>query len=566
MDFEYIAAPGEIPAPVCLVARELRSNRMIRMWRDELLACSTAPYPTGPDVAVIAYYASTEINCHRALGWSVPENVLDLFAEFRCLSNGLPVPCGNGLLGAQVYFGLTTIAAAEKDDMRALVMRGGPWTNAEREQILDYCQSDVDALSHLLPLMMPHLDIPRALIRGRYMSAASAIEHHGVPMDAATLARLRTHWSHVQSRLIEVVDQDYGVYENGSFRQKLFKKWLAKQDMPWPHKADKLDLSDDAFREMARGNPQVAPLHELRATLSQMRLSELAVGSDGRNRTMLSAFRARTGRNQPSNSKFIFGPAVWLRGLIKPPPGHAVAYIDWSQQEFGIAAALSGDARMRAAYASGDPYLAFAIQAGAAPPTATKASHGPVREQFKACVLAVQYGMGEEALASRIGQPVARARQLLQLHQETYRTFWQWSDRVVDVAMLKGKIHTTFGWTIRTGIETNPRSLRNFPMQANGAEMLRLACCKGIAEGIEICAPVHDAVLIVAPLERLEADVATMQAVMSWASSIVLDGFELRSDCTVIRYPERLSDPRGEFMWDRIMALLDEADSIPAAA
>ena len=80
-----------------------------------------------------------------------------------------------------------------------------------------------------------------------------------------------------------------------------------------------------------------------------------------------SAFRSRTGRNQPSNSKFIFGPSVWLRGLIKPPPGHGVAYVDWRQQEFGIAAALSGDAAMQAAYLSGDPYLAFAKQAGAVP-------------------------------------------------------------------------------------------------------------------------------------------------------------------------------------------------------
>ena len=85
---------------------------------------------------------------------------------------------------------------------------------------------------------------------------------------------------------------------------------------------------------------------------------------------------------------------VWLRGLIKPPPGHGVAYIDWSQQEFGIAAALSGDANMLAAYQSGDPYLAFAKQAGAVPQDATKQSHSAQRDLFKACVLAVQYGMG----------------------------------------------------------------------------------------------------------------------------------------------------------------------------
>ena len=65
---------------------------------------------------------------------------------------------------------------------------------------------------------------------------------------------------------------------------------------------------------------------------------------------MLSAFASRTFRNQPSNARFIFGPAAWLRGLIQPQSGRAVAYVDWSQQEFGIAAALSGDVAMIDAY------------------------------------------------------------------------------------------------------------------------------------------------------------------------------------------------------------------------
>jgi DNA polymerase I-like protein with 3'-5' exonuclease and polymerase domains len=300
-------------------------------------------------------------------------------------------------------------------------------------------------------------------------------------------------------------------------------------------------------------------LRELRYTLSQLRLSDLAVGRDGRNRCLLSAFRARTGRNQPSNTRFIFGPSVWLRGLIQPPAGYGLAYIDWGQQEFGIAAALSNDPLMQAAYRSGDPYLAFAIQAGAAPVGATKASHKAVREQFKACVLAVQYGMGADALALRIGQPTIRARELLRLHRETYRVFWAWSDRAVDHAVLTGSLHTVFGWHIRLVGTNNDRSLRNFPMQANGAEMLRLACCLATEQGIEVCAPVHDAVLIAAPLDRLEAEVARMQEAMRQASRIVLSGFALNTDVSLIRHPERYSDPRGTVMWQRVMRLVDDA-------
>jgi DNA polymerase I-like protein with 3'-5' exonuclease and polymerase domains len=437
-------------------------------------------------------------------------------------------------------------------------LRGGPWTDAERESIFDYCGSDVAALARLLPVMLPHIDLPRALLRGRYMVAVARMERNGIPIDTETLGRLRHQWSDIQDQLIAEIDANYGVFDGRTFKADRFAAWLVRNNIPWPRlESGRLDLSDDTFREMARAYPAVAPLRELRAALSEMRLSDLAVGRDGRNRTMLSAFRARTGRNQPSNTKFIFGPSVWLRGLIQPPPGCGIAYIDWQQQEFGIAAALSGDPLMIEAYRSGDPYLAFAKQAGAAPADATKATHKPTREQFKACVLAVQYGMGADALAQRIGQPPIRARELLRLHRETYRVFWRWSDAAVNHAMLNGSLHTVFGWRVRVPVVSNERSLRNFPMQANGAEMLRLACCLATERGIQVCAPVHDAVLICAPIERLEADVVRMQEAMREASRIVLNGFELGTDAYIVRYPDRYMDERGAAMWNRVMNLLD---------
>jgi len=441
--------------------------------------------------------------------------------------------------------------------MRKLVLRGGPWSDAERIAILDYCETDVEALARLLPAMLPKIDLPRALLRGRYMAAAARMERNGVPIDIGTLWRLKRYWQDIQDQLIADIDAHYGVYDGRTFKADRFAEWLIQNDIPWPRlESGRLDLGDDAFREAARAYPEIAPLRELRAALSEMRLADLAVGRDGRNRTMLSAFRARTGRNQPSNTKFIFGPSVWLRGLIQPPPGYGIAYVDWSQQEFGIAAALSGDPMMTEAYRSGDPYLAFAKQAGAVPKDATKASHKAEREQYKACVLAVQYGMGEVGLASRIGQPPIRARELLRLHRETYRVFWRWSDAAVDHAMLRGSLHTVFGWRVQVPANANPRSLRNFPMQANGAEMLRLACCLGTERGIEVCAPVHDAVLICAPLERLDADVARMQDAMREASWVVLEGFELGTNAELVRYPYRYADPRGTVMWNRVMKLI----------
>jgi DNA polymerase-1 len=169
--------------------------------------------------------------------------------------------------------------------------------------------------------------------------------------------------------------------------------------------------------------------------------------------------------------------------------------------------------------------------------------------------------MSADGLALRIGQPPVVARDLLRAHRETYRKFWRWSDAAEDYALLTGSLHTTFGWTIHVGPNTNPRMLRNFPMQANGAEMMRLACCLTVERGVELCAPIHDALLICTPLDRLDQDVTKTQEAMREASRIVLDGFELAADAKIVIHPDRYSDPRGERVWATVSTLLSEAET-----
>jgi hypothetical protein len=164
--------------------------------------------------------------------------------------------------------------------------------------------------------------------------------------------------------------------------------------------------------------------------------------------------------------------------------------------------------------------------------------------------------MGEKSLADRIGQPVIVARELLRKHIETYHQFWAWSNGVLDYAMFYGKLWTTFGWTIHLSENPNPRMLRNFLIQANGAEMLRLACIFAIERGVKVSAPIHDAILIEAPLSEIDTKIEIAREAMLDASRVVLEGFELSSDVKIIRYPERYRDKRGQKMWDTIMNLL----------
>ena len=556
VDFEFSAKPGERPEPRCLVAHELKSGRIIKLWRDEF--GTTPPYPIDGTALFVAYFASAELTCHLALNWQLPTFVLDLYAEFRNLTNGYKLPCGRGLVGALSWYGMDSIGTEEKTDMRNLALRGGNYTADEKHALMAYCHSDVDALVRLLPKMQEQLNLPYALLRGRYMKAVARMEHNGIPVDQELWQRLTEQWPDIKDRLITEVDADYGVFDGQTFKADRWLSWCQQVNIPWPLlESGAPTLDKETFKTLALRYPRVEPIRQLRKTLSELRLHDLTVGEDGRNRCLLSPYGSKTSRNTPSTSKYVFGPSAWLRGLIKPPEGHSLAYIDWVQQEIGIAAALSGDSAMIEAYESGDVYTTFAKQAGAVPDDATKQSHLRERALFKMCMLAVGYGQGSASLAAAIGRPEEAARQLLRLHHETYKRFWQWSDAVENHALLTGQLHTTFDWRLHIVDERpNCRSIRNWPMQSNGAEMLRLACCLGTDLDIKIIAPVHDAVLIEAPTDEIGDAVCLMQSCMALASRMVLSGFELRTDAEVTDYPDRFEDEKGFAMWAQVQDLL----------
>ena len=381
-------------------------------------------------------------------------------------------------------------------------------------------------------------------------------------MDSKLLNEVISNWTSLKQGLIEKIDTQK-VYRQGSFSEQRFEQYLRKVGIPWPRlDSGRLELTDEVFRQKSKTHPKaIAPYHELRTSLSRLKLAGLSIGPDGRNRAMLSPFRSDTGRNQPSTSKFIFGPSCWIRGFIKPGPGRFIAYIDYSQQELGIAAALSEDERMKEAYRSGDPYLRFAQMAGAVPENATKQSHPEERSAYKVCMLAVQYGMGAESLAIQLGKTRYEANKLLRAHKDTFPTYWRWNDRILNQGFGNGSLETVFGWRRAVQADAKPASVGNFPVQGNGAEMLRLAIIKMQEMDIQVAAPIHDAVLIEGSIEQADTTVQLAQSCMREASKMVLSGFELDSEAEVVAFPNRYMDKeRGKGFWNTVMELTDRKD------
>ncbi len=556
IDYEFRGGDGNPQYPICSVAKDLNSGTILSHWFHHN---ETQPnYPIDNKTLIIAFYASAEIGCHQALNFKTPPYILDLYAEFRCLTNGAKIPCGNSLLGACAYYGIKDSDAALKEEMREYILQGS-YSEKGKRDILEYCKSDVELTANLFSQMKPDIDLPYALLRGRYMAAVASMEFLGVPIDIKNLAELKDYWEIIKDELIWRVDQQYHIYEGTTFKISLFAKYLEKHQIPWDYTPSGLPKTDDAYMRMqAKAHPQLKPLQELRYSLGQLKLNDLQIGEDGRNRCLLSPFRSKTSRNQPSSSKFIFGNATWVRHLIKPQKGTAIAYIDYAQQEIAIASALSGDKNLTEAYNSGDPYLAFAIAAHAIPSDGTKETYPEIREQYKTCMLALNYGMSTEAFAKKAKISLSEAKLMVKWHKQRFSQYWKWNSDFIDTGMLAGLVKTNFNWYFQT-TEAKYRTLMNWPMQSNGADILRLAISMCVDHGIKVIAPVHDAILIEAPIDKIKDEVAKAQKYMELASKFVLN-FKIHTDAKIFCYPEHYTDPRGEVMWNHVWNIIHGID------
>ena len=152
------------------------------------------------------------------------------------------------------------------------------------------------------------------------------------------------------------------------------------------------------------------------------------------------------------------------------------------------------------------------------------------------------------------------AKSLIQKHRETYKKFWSWADNNKNIGLLGLKLETCFGWPIQVESgHVKANTFLNWPMQAHGAEMMRIACVLAVERGLKLCAPIHDALLIESSNDQIDADVTRLKECMSEASEGVLGASKIcRVDAEVVKYPDRYMDEHGQEMWNKIMMLLSK--------
>lgn len=572
IDTEYRLNQNYRQHLVCVVAHEWPGGRTTRIWLDDNQN-QTFQLPCDEDTLWVSFVATAELRSMLALGHSLPKRVLDLYVENRWLCNIQESPGERARKKDDKFFSLVTtlrrfgcasMAAEEKQEMIELILRGGPYTEQQKLDILDYCEADVNGLDNLLPKMLPKIDIRRAVARGYCVIEIAKIEDRGVPIDIERLEAVRARRDDLILHIISQHPQ-IDVYDGMTFSQKKFESFLLRNGLAqgWKKTDSGGYTSEDSYLEKIGERCEVIEeLRQLKKIVLQLQRDRFHAGADGRARCPLWPFSSITGRNQPSAGKeqkegirsevpYIFGLPKALRFLIQPTPGMALAYVDWEQQEFMIAALMSGDKEMARAYKSGNPYLALAKKLGAAPESATKETHRLIHERFKAVVLGVNYGRTKHGLSRVLGLPLVECEKILRGYWKTFSTYANWRKTVRTLMTGYGHLWVWDGWQCLLGEGPNMRSVLNWPIQSTGAVLLRLAVILASRKGVRIIATVHDAILIEARADEIEEHVRLAKEAMDEACRAVL-GDAIRTECQIICPGERYYDEKGWKLWSVI--------------
>ncbi|WP_158513275.1 DNA polymerase [Aeromonas hydrophila] len=233
-------------------------------------------------------------------------------------------------------------------------------------------------------------------------------------------------------------------------------------------------------------------------------------------RHVSKAFATSTGRS------VIYGPSLtslkkkFWPFILNPISGYLYVLLDYGQQEPAIAACFASDRELQAA-CQGDLYMHVGQHRALAPLG---------RDELKAAVLPYSYGQRSEAYAKEHDIPVAEAQRRWYALREIFHLVDAELNRRSQLAFRDGFVRC-LDWAARVTPLSNPLAVRNWPVQAAGADIMRRAVIGLYDAGIDLRLTIHDAFLIRVPIAEQEQQVAKAITVLTQASASVLGGFEL---------------------------------------
>lgn len=470
-------------------------------------------------------------------------------------------------LAAAVYKLLgEKIDTEEKTRIRDIIIEHDPGKLLEhKEEILSYNASDIKHLPALLNKFREMSPTPEwayhALKRGEYAVRTARMIRHGYPINRTKVDLFTKNVAHILDTAVndclehsaEVESFRYDKRKNVYVaNQKAIRDWIKEQNKPTWRKTSggkngknrQLSLSKDAFRDWYDStSPGFAGAYcryvKTRQSLNGFTPSSKPskrgkftdfVGSDNRVRPNFGIYSSQSSRSQPGATGYLWLKAKWMQNFLEAPEGYALASADFASQEFLVAAIVSQDEAMMQAYASGDPYLAFGKLAGLIPPEGTKETHLQMREVCKQCVLGMSYLMSAKGLAPRLSQAMGKdvtveeAEGFIDMFDDAFEDYAEWRRNIKREYEQDGMLQLSDGWTM-WGDNDNFRSVANFPIQGEGAVIMREAVALLQDAKINVIATVHDSIVIEYKVENTQLVLRLFNGCMKQAFENVMSTY-----------------------------------------
>lgn len=497
--------------------------------------------------------------------------------------------------------------SGKKTEMRDLILsKDDVLIQTRMDEILEYCASDTRHLIALDDALQAALtkegliDFRKdQLERGRYAVCMGICENTGLPIDLELLDKIISKTSIILDEHKKVVNESFNfflpetqkppkIFKNGKVME--YKLTPAKKDMgAYQRYVESLQIPNFPVTETGKYKSDKTTLEEwgywggleslwkynkVEASLKWFNKGNKdgffeRMGDDRRVRPYFGIFGTQTGRNAARAKTFPLAMSSWLRAIIRPPEGSYIIACDFSQQEVYVAAILSKDANLLKAYQSGDVYLEFAKMAGLVPQHATKSTHKHERNLCKSTVLGLQFGMGKDKLKTKLildskvkveteedrNYWTEKTEELIQAHKTTFATYWQWVKEITYDYKDGIPLVTNDGFVLFCD-NNRITSVRNFPVQGNGASITRRAVVLASEAKLTVLCSLHDAIYLESNSPDLDSLYLENLMIQATNEILGLEKGDMRIDTKVISHDKVWVEEKGEDDWNKISKYL----------
>lgn len=216
-----------------------------------------------------------------------------------------------------------------------------------------------------------------------------------------------------------------------------------------------------------------------------------------------------------------------FRGCFTAPPGRCLVMADYSQIELRVAAQISGDRRMLAAYQAGEDLHLLTASHIANKPMALVTRQE--RQAYKAVNLGLVYGMGARGLrrSAEMSYGVAMSMEEAETFRErffaTYAGIAAWHRRAANDASNEARTLTGRKFSFRPEAGLPERS--NLPVQGTAADIMKKALgllAARLDADTRMVAAVHDEILLECPEDAAPRVAEALRSAMEDAAAAIL--------------------------------------------